>query len=399
MTISVYLFPKPYASGEFPVMLQAIHNRRPRYKELFVIAKEYWDPVKKQVSSDHDLYRELNNILKKEVKGATERYGQIVEAGKEVDFDFILGKKTYYDPKKGYRIDKVFSDYLKIHTIGLAPGTQVQYERLIRNLTPIIGHLFTSEFKKDTSSILIAALKPKNNNNTINAKTSFVNQVLEWADEHYDIQTKKMKRSLREIERQPGNLEEEEISQLIDFEDLTQKQKKGKNIFLFQFFMLGSRISDALLMKKSSIAGGRVDYLQKKGQKEMSVKINNQLQRIIDEQMSTPGEYLFDFMEGFMSQWNGEDPKELEKAVVNEIGKINNLLSSIFKRMKSYKRPTSHWARHSFARIADSKRTPVRHIQKGLGHSKLSTTERYLGKLRADEIDDTMALVYQKREK
>ena len=53
-----------------------------------------------------------------------------------------------------------------------------------------------------------------------------------------------------------------------------------------------------------------------------------------------------------------------------------------------------HISRHSFASIAAKKGLPSNKVKELLAHSRLNTTEGYMGNFATEEIDDALASIF-----
>lgn len=405
MNISPYLFPKVYSDGSFPLMLRFTYKGKPKYKELFTLSSKDWDKKKREVKKSNPISTQLNVKISEEVSEAKARFLELEKKGFDMDSDYILGKKDKIKEEVTeetvFTYSYVWEEYIKVNASGLAPSSVGQYKRLFRSMNPVLEDINIVKIADYTDEIVthLKTKKKKNCMNTIISKITFLNQLIKWANKKFKLEIEPLEFGGRKEEIKRYRFSEEELEQWMNIEGLNEKQQEARSILLFQFFLHGSRISDVLLMKKETVINQRIEFRQKKYGSNVSVVTHDELEKIIDQQLKTDGEYLFSYMEDFMSTYDGKDPERFEYELIKAERKLNWWLGTLAKKMKTNKKVTSHLARHSFAKIAENRGAPLRHIQKALGHKRFSTTERYLGELRDDEIDGSMALVYEKRPK
>lgn len=397
MNISICLFPKVYKNGLYPVMLRFIHGRKVRYKEVFTIKREDWDEKKREVRKSNPLFAQLNLKISAAITDAKSRYMEMEMKGLGIDSDYIMGKRSTII--KVVTFGDAFKWFIEAKSVECSTGTIMQYERMYRTLHPLLGNVDILNVHKYYNEIFRYMSEVRGNNyTTIINKIILINMVILWYNKDWGKQVNIISYTIKKNETQKNRLTVDEIESLIRFDGLSYLEKRARSAWLFQFYLHGARVADVLLLKKEDVRGRRIDYIQKKRKVNMSILVHEELDRIIDEQLKESGVFLFSFMEEFMATYNGEDKERFEDKIITCSGRINYYLNKVLKRMGVTKRITNHCARHSFAKIADSNKVPLRHIQKALGHKKLSTTELYLGQLRDDEIDDTIAVVYEKRQ-
>jgi len=169
-----------------------------------------------------------------------------------------------------------------------------------------------------------------------------------------------IKRPKKEI-RLPTVLTKEEIKQL--FEALDSKKSK---LMVSLLYACGMRVSELVHLKVADL-----DFEEKigqirqaKGKKDRIFNIPDflisKLKKRAEKQKEKNQELLFSGPKGALSSRN-----------------IQKIISKAAKRAKIEKSVHPHTLRHSFATHLLEKGVDIRHIQKLLGHSSISTTELY----------------------
>ena len=124
-------------------------------------------------------------------------------------------------------------------------------------------------------------------------------------------------------------------------------QEKYHDIFKLIFLLRGINLKDLCHLTKENVKGGRIIYQRAKTGKPYSIKIEPEIQQLLDKYKGE--NYLIDIMDRYTSHtnFNWRLNKELGKIGTIEYGSrgkktITPLLPGV----------TPYWARHSFATIA-----------------------------------------------
>ena len=167
--------------------------------------------------------------------------------------------------------------------------------------------------------------------------------------------------SLSSINKIPKAIEKSQMIEL--FESLNNSKKKNAKLYtlvLKLIYLSGLRISEALNLKWSDINyQDNSIYVYGKGSKERKVYIIKDFLEHL-KNLGKKNQFVFSL-----------NNKKISTRSVNKF--LENCYNgSIIKEKLS-----SHVFRHSFATIMLENNADIRHIQKLLGHSSISTTEIY----------------------
>ena len=182
----------------------------------------------------------------------------------------------------------------------------------------------------------------------------------------------------------------------------------SRNCFLFSFYCAGIRAGDLLQLRWLNVEGGRLNYQMGKNHKTRDLKLVAQAAAILDlyrTEASKPTDYIFPFMDNrktYASAISQADrdtlPSDMKKKLFEEISAKNALINKSLKRLAGKagisKKVSMHISRHSFASVAAQKGIESNKVKSLLAHSRLQTTEGYMGNFSTDENDKALESVF-----
>lgn len=150
----------------------------------------------------------------------------------------------------------------------------------------------------------------------------------------------------------------------------------ARDIFMFSFFTRGMSFVDMVYLRSSDIHDGVLTYARHKTGQMLSMRIEPQLQHIIDR-YSNASPYILPILAKDDSYDNyRQQQRELNK-FIRKIGVLLNIPEPL----------TFYVARHSWATLARDCGTPLTVISAGMGHTSERTTRIYLAQLDHNIID------------
>ena len=210
----------------------------------------------------------------------------------------------------------------------------------------------------------ISSLRKKNiSNATINRKISSLKNFLKFLHSEKIIKDINLDifESLNNSKKIPKAISKDEINKI--FNSLNNSNYMNKNIYIIilkLMYLSGLRISEALALKWSDLSKSNMTLnIYGKGSKERKSYLT------------------IDFLDTLYSL------KKDEGFIFNIKGKkisarsVNKFLDKAYKDGLIEYKISSHVFRHSFATSMLENDADIRHIQKLLGHSSISTTEIY----------------------
>ena len=149
--------------------------------------------------------------------------------------------------------------------------------------------------------------------------------------------------------------------------------EKYKDLFCLAFMMCGINLVDICKLKRDNVVNGRIEYIRAKTGKHYSVKIEPEMQILLDKYKGD--KYLLNIMDSRLDYKNFL--KQINKALKN-IGEVSlgkhgkKSVKPLFPRLSYY------WCRHSWATIASELDIPKETIDHALGHGNNTVTDIYI---------------------
>ena len=210
----------------------------------------------------------------------------------------------------------------------------------------------------------ISSLRKNNiSNATINRKISSLKNFLKFLQSEKIIRNINLDifESLKNSKKIPKAISKSEINKI--FDSLSRSDLTNKNIYITIFrlmFISGLRVSEALALKWSDLSKTDMALnVYGKGSKERKSYLTSEFLEVLYSQKKD---------EGFIFNIKG---KKIS------VRSVNQFLDRAYKKGLIKYKISSHVFRHSFATSMLENNADIRHIQKLLGHSSISTTEIY----------------------
>lgn len=396
-TVEVELRNYKKKNGTQPLVLRISSGDKISRKNtgLYILEKE-WDPEKHRVNRKHPRWTQLNDALDVLCKEAE---------GIKAD---IIRDRAVVTPKAV--IKKVFAtrDFYeavqkKIESFGPEQaGSVYNYQKFITRVKAFAPTLAIEEITPELIEEFKTHLKTK-------GKGKDANGVWQGYSHNTVVETlTKMKVVLNDIDLKGGNpfdkvtvgsykgakvkeLNLEDIQKIRTYIPRGKWESIAKDTFLFSFYAAGMRSSDVLQLRWSDIKGNRIVYDQQKkadtDKSELSIPLNQFTRDILARyDRSTPTVFNVLTLSGG-SKAALDQRKKIQAAITTSL-KLIAFRCGITTEV-SFK-----LARTSFGRIANEvSGRNVYGIQQAMGHTKIATTEIYLG---SDNraVDELLQVVY-----
>lgn len=183
-------------------------------------------------------------------------------------------------------------------------------------------------------------------------------------------------------------LEEAELKKVIDYKP-AEEEAWGRDIWLFSFYCNEMNMVDIFNLKWGSIRNGFLYFVREKTKYTSRQAIQIEIYLIpqavdIIERWAIPGwrkkdKFIFGVFDETMDAEAQTETARLAVRVVNES------MRRIIRKLDIKNRATTVVARHTWATILMKNNVSVSYISKGLGHTSISTTEKYLGNFDQDQ--------------
>lgn len=183
-----------------------------------------------------------------------------------------------------------------------------------------------------------------------------------------------------------------------DFKKRVERLETTRDYFIFCFCSRGLTFVDLAHLRSSNIHDGVISYRRRKTGQEITVKIEPQMQEIIDRHRNKASndEYLFPIIK---SKEHGGTEKNIRTDSIHNnsalqyqeyrkaLGAYNRDLHIIEGMIGGHVRLTSYVSRHSWATSAYHNNVPIGIISKAMGHTSEITTQIYLQSFSDNAID------------
>lgn len=382
---------RSYSDGRVPIIFRLTHNTKSTRIEAGVkIYKQEWDTVKRRINRTHPEYKQLNLMLGK-------RLLELEKMLLEVSFSRVNPnikqlKEILLNGNKSAKV--LFSDFAFKEIANLRSqdryGNAQAYETATNRLIAFAG-------KEITLDRINYTLISDFDNYLLNEGIS-KNTVAVYMREIRALLNKAIKKQLVDRNLYPFNdysiKTEKTISRAITKQDIQKIEEielqvgtelwHSRNIFFLIFNLIGISFIDLALLKQSSIQGERIIYKRRKGGKIYSIKMNEEVKRILGIYKKNDSKYL-------VSHFRLDDiPKNKEREeIALRLQTCNKFLKKIGKTLELPITLTTYVARYSWANIAKSLGYPKDQIAEALGHSYGNQiTGIYLDNYGSEVIDE-----------
>ena len=156
--------------------------------------------------------------------------------------------------------------------------------------------------------------------------------------------------------------------------------RMARDLFLFSFYAQGMPFVDLAFLRKSNIRNGYIVYSRHKNGQTIRIKIERQMQDIINMYARKESPYLFPIL-------SVTDPNAAMREYETKLRYYNNALKKL-ARMAGLTSLSSYQVRHSWASLAFSSNIELSVISKGLGHTNPQTTLIYIREIDDNRVSD-----------
>ena len=261
-----------------------------------------------------------------------------------------------------------YEKYKDLYTQFLISEKNLSKNSLNNYLVDLDQFFFDQDSNSSNINIMIktyiAQLRKKNlKTSSVNRKISTLKNYLKFLHtekiiDQIDFQEFE---SLSSVKKIPKAISKSQMEQI--FEDLKKSKQTNAGLYILilkLIYLSGLRISEALNLKWSDINHqDNSIYVYGKGSKERKVFIiNDYLVQL--KNLEKNNQYIFTINKKKISTRS-----------------VNKFLQNCYDNSLIKNKLSSHIFRHSFATTMLENNADIRHIQKLLGHSSISTTEIY----------------------
>ncbi len=169
--------------------------------------------------------------------------------------------------------------------------------------------------------------------------------------------------------------------------DLTDhpSQNMARNLFLLSFCLRGMSFIDMAYLRKSDIHNGTLTYCRHKTGRQLSIRWEPLMQRLVDSLPPTQTAYLLPIIT--------KEGAEGRRQYTTMMKRVNRTLKDVALKAGIHLPISTYWTRHSWSTIARDSNISISIISEALGHTSIATTQIYLDSISNDKVDEANRLI------
>jgi integrase len=399
-TITVILFKsKTLANGEHPLMLRVSKNGVRKYVSIGISCKEKdWDNIKNLPKKGHPNKDVIDSIISKTIKKYKDKVMDYRHEGLDFTPDVLIAEANAQ--KKKTTVFKYFElkiqQFKESHKIGNAKVYHDTYNQLLKFTDN--KDLTFSQLDVGFLTKLENALRAKGlTDNAISVRFRTFRALYNFAiaenyvkKETYPFEKFKISEKFN-TKTQKRAITKDEIKKLEAYE-LTAGSAafEAQQYFLFSYYGQGINFVDIAHLKWKNLINGRVFYKRAKTGNELSFKLNDYANNIIEYwkpiTMKTKESYIFPILNTQTHLSSTQKYNRIHKVLT----RVNKDLKKIGSEVGIETPLTSYVARHTFATVLKKSGVSTAIISESMGHQTEAITQTYLKSFENSVIDDAM---------
>lgn len=412
--------------GDYPVMLRINRGTdKKRVKTTVVVKKSDWNSKTNEVRQSDSDYKVKNEELSKIRKKYEEAFKQLADEGNVSLENIVVKAKTA-------EISESFLQYAKDRTQALYDAGSIRnwkkYNGFCRKLEAFLKSINKKDvtFAELTPTMLTKfdaflhklpnARHPEQllHQNTIavvfNIFKTLVNHAITIDDKMKPENNPFMKFKYKTLKTEKEKLDWTELNAIkaLDLEEGSLIWH-CRNYFFFSFYCAGIRAGDLIQLRWCNITPeGRLNYQMGKNHKVRDINLVKEAIEILNYYKHDgvkPTDYIFPLLDDseswckYITQEQKDvmppdEKKRMFEAIGSKNALINKELGKIRKMAGIKKKISFHIARHSFAKAAKDKGIDNLEVKALLGHTNLSTTQRYMGEFDTKQNDEALNSIF-----
>jgi site-specific recombinase XerD len=396
-------------SGESPIFIRIIEDRKPRYlKTGFNSTEQDWDfdnnCFRTKYRKAEEQYKAVdhvmnNELLLKKLREANNMIKTLIN-----DDKIISSKQVKQEILKAKAIGNKsvlsFVDTLvEEHKSNGKLGTAKCYNDLKNSLKKFLKKQDKSDitFKEIDLEFLTKYENYFRERNVTGNGISFYMRSLRAT---YKVA---IVRKICKVEMYPfndyriSNLKEDTVKRAISKEDIFKiaqfeadpdcQMYRSKTLFLFSYYCRGINFVDMGMLKWENINGNRMTYIRQKTGKYFDLELLAPAKQILDhlKEKYYRGEdsYIFPILDESKHKTQVSIRNRLHKV----LGQTNKDLKDLGKELGIKTKLTTYVARHTFATVLRKSGASYSTIKDTMGHSDEKTTQLYVDGIQNDALD------------
>lgn len=393
-TVKIVMRKEKKADETYPLALRITKDRKSSYIYLnHSIKKEEWDKTSQRVKKSHPNHVRLNNFLLKKLSEANNTSIQVETEKEYVSAKLVQqtirpqGGSTFFSQadlyierlKEAGKYNQYTAEKPRIKRFRKFVGHDIAFQ----DITPVMlerfkNHIMTTYKVSERTAV----------NHLVVIRSVFSQAINDKIIDRRFYPFGKGGIKIKFPDTKKIGLTQQEISRLETIELVDDSEHHARNLWLTSFYFAGMRISDVLRMRWSDFQDGRLYYSMGKNNKAGSLKIPEKALKIL-EQYKHLREKKDDLVFPDLKGCDLTDKFITQRTIAFKTSAIDKCLRQhVATKANIEKKMTMHIARHSFAQNATN--IDIRTLQMLFRHTKLETTEGYMGQFIHKQADDAL---------
>lgn len=367
---------------QYPIYVRLTVSRLHSYFNTGLkVEEQYWDKKKRRIKSSYPNSNAANFLISK-------LYTEIEAECIRLNTDGILFTASSIKENLQNNSNNDFFDYakewIKIRKNRqiIKLGTQLRYNAVLEKLSEYSGgKLNISDFNYNyllKYESYLSTSKLNNSINTISANFKMFRAIFKDLvnDGKVNMMNNPFNRyTFRSTDVKIKYLEEDQIRKIENiFLPNKSKINESRDIFLF-CLNTGFRIGDALKLRLKDIGDKHYSFKAQKTESDISMYKTTEAIDIIEPYLKD--KTADDFVFSFLAKVDLLDEVQYYKAQKSATALINKNLGIISQRLEFAFNVSTHYARHSLAKIGLKNGLSMEEIQAILHHKDIRTTQIY----------------------
>lgn len=387
---------KTLSSGEHPIMLRVIKDRKSKYISIgFSCSVKLWNKKANLPKRTHSHFTEINVLISKKRLDAEKIVLQSENEDKNLSAHEIKVKLKKQKANNPFLLDYFDSIIKRFVESGQIKNSVVHKDtKRILSLFVNAKQIHFSEIDAQFLNQFEEFLKQKGLGEStiyiyLRTLRALINKAIneDFCSEKYypfkkfslakyaKIKTLKRAISKSNIEK-IRYLNTKNNPELID----------AKNIFLFSFYCRGINFIDIAFLKWKDIENNRLNYRRSKTNELFSIELLRPAQEIL-KYYKHPSTNKDSFIFPILNERH-KTPQSIYNRKLKMLRKINADLKEIGKLIKLETELTTYVARHSYATILKNSGVATSVISESMGHDSEKTTQIYLESFGNNILDE-----------
>lgn len=370
------------ANGKYPIKLRVTFQRKRKYYGMgYEVNQKEWE-----IMNDVHVRGRLREV-KQDLVNIEEEAQKC--ASKIIPFSFNHFENEFFDKVLTFQsLSTAYDAYIDDLRKNDQYGTALSYRTAINSLLKFKP---TLSFEDITVDFLIDfekwMLKKSNSITSVGIYLRTLRAIMNMAKENGIISPEDYPFGRRKYVIPTGKnikkaLSIEDVKKIFNYSAARgSAPERSRDFWIFSYLCNGINFKDIALLKWSNLTNEKICFERaktirtKRGNPLKIVAVRNAyIDDIIRKWGSTdrePNEYLFDII-------TIKDPPEKARKKIQQFTKVTNTyLKQIGQELELSLKLTTYVARHSFATILVRGGAPLEMASQALGHSNLTTTQKY----------------------